>query len=54
MDAMVVNEDALHFEVCLFARGLFGILDECVLKTVVGAFIADDFARKDCAEAGED
>jgi hypothetical protein len=53
VDAMVVDEHALHFEVRLFAGGLFGILDECVLEGVVGAFVADYFAGEDCAEAGE-
>lgn len=54
MDAVVVDEDALHFEIGLFAGGLFGVFDEGVLETVAGTFVTDYFAGEDGAEAAED
>jgi hypothetical protein len=53
MDAVVVYEDALHFEIGLFAGGLFAVFDEGVLERVAGAFVADYLAGEDFAEAGE-
>ena len=54
MNSVVVDEDALHFEIRLFAGGLVFKFDEGVLKTVASAFVADDFAGEDAAEARED
>ena len=53
MDPVVVDENALHFEVCLLAGGLFAVFDKCVLEGVVGTFVAYYFAGEDCAKAGE-
>jgi hypothetical protein len=54
VDAVVVYEDALHFEIGLFAGCLFAVFDEGILEGVAGAFVADYFAGEDFAEAGED
>jgi len=43
----------LHFEVCLFAGGLFGVFDEGVLEAVSGTLVADYFAGEDFAKAAE-
>lgn len=53
MDAVVVDQDALHFEIGLFAGGLVFVLDECVLQGVSGAFVTDDFTGEDFAESTE-
>ena len=53
MDPVVVDEHALHFEIGLFARRLFGVFDEGVLQAVPGALIADYFAGEDFAKAAE-
>lgn len=42
---MIIDEDALHLEVCLFAVLLVLKLNECVLKTVSRSLVADDFTR---------
>ena len=54
MDALIVDQHSLHFEVCLLAGGLIFEFDESVLEAVAGAFVADDFAGENGAEAGED
>jgi hypothetical protein len=38
----------------LLAGGLLFVLDKSILETVACAFVANYFARKDFAEAGED
>lgn len=43
----------MHFEIGLFAGGLFGVFDEGVLETVPGALVADYFAGEDFPEAAE-
>ena len=53
MDPMVVDEHTLHFKVRLLAGGFVFIFDECVLKTVAGALVADYFTGEDFAKAGE-
>lgn len=54
MDSMVVYEDTLHFEICLFAGCLLGIFDEGVLQAVAGPLVADDFAGEDFPKPAED
>lgn len=54
MDAVVVDEHALHFKIGLLAGGLGFVFDECVLQRVGGSFVSDYFAGEDGAEAGED
>lgn len=44
MDSMVVNQDALHLEVGLFAVFLVLELDECILQAVPGPLVSDDLA----------
>jgi hypothetical protein len=53
VDAMVIDQDALHFKVCLLAGSLIFIFDERVLKGIVGSLVADYFAREDRAKAAE-
>ncbi len=54
MDAVFVDKDTLHFEICLLAVLLVFILDECILKAVTGPLVTNDFARDDSAEAAKD
>lgn len=54
MDAVVVNQNALHFEVGLFAGGLVFEFYKGVLERVAGAFVSNYFAGEDFAETGED
>ena len=53
VNTMVVDEDPLHFEICLLAVLLILEFDECILKTVSCTLVSDDFTRKDFAEAAE-
>lgn len=45
MDAVVVNQNTLHFEVGLLAIFLILKLNKCILKTVAGPLVADNLAR---------
>lgn len=54
MDTMIVYEDTLHLEICLFASFLVFELNEGVLKAVAGAFVPNDLAGDDLPEAAED
>lgn len=54
VNAVIVNEYSLHFEVRPLAVFLVRKLDEGVLQTVPRLLIADDLARQDLAEARED
>lgn len=40
---MIIYEDSLHLEICLFAILLIFELDEGVLQTVAGPFVSNDF-----------
>lgn len=53
MNAMIVYQYTLHFEICLLAVLLMLKLDERILKTVVGALIPYDLARYDLAKTAE-
>lgn len=54
MDAMVVNQHALHFKVGLLAVLLIIKLDECVLQAVARALVPNHLARQDGSETTED
>ena len=45
MYAMVIDEDALHLEVCLFAVFLILEFNEGILETLAGALVPYDFTR---------
>ena len=51
---MVIDEDALHLEICLFAIFLILEFNESILKTIAGAFITYDLTGKNLAKAAED
>ena len=51
---MVIDEDALHLEICLFAVFLVLEFNECILKTLTGALVPYNLTRKDFAETAED
>jgi len=51
---MVVDQDALHFKVCLFAGSLIFVLDKRVLKGITGSLVTNYFAGEDFAKAAED
>lgn len=44
MDAMVVNQNALHLEICLLAILLILKFDKTVLQTVTSTLVSDDLA----------
>lgn len=44
MDAMVVNQNALHLEICLLAILLVFEFDKTVLQTVTSSLVSDDLA----------
>lgn len=54
MDAAVIDEDVVHFEVS--ALGILALLelDERILQRITRLLVADDFAAEDLAKAGED
>lgn len=54
VDAMIVNQHALHFKVGLLAVLLVLKFDECVLQTVARALVPNHFARQDRSETTED
>lgn len=54
MDAVVVNQHALHLEVGLFTILLVIEFDERILQAVTRALVPDDFAGQYGAEATED
>ena len=54
VDAVVVNQHALHFEVGALAVFFAAEFDEGVLQAVTCLLVPDDFARQDLAEARED
>lgn len=45
VNAMIVNQNALHLEIRLFAILLVLEFDECVLQTVTSPFVSDDLTR---------
>lgn len=44
VDAMVVNQNALHLEICLLAILLVFEFDKTVLQTVTSTLVSDDLA----------
>ncbi len=53
MYAVIVNQDSLHLEICLFAVLLILEFNECILKTVTGTLVSNDFARNYCTKPAE-
>ena len=51
---MVVDEDALHLEVCLLAVFLILKFDEGILKTVAGALVPYNLTGETFAKSAED
>jgi len=51
---MIIYENSLHLEICLFAILLVFELNKGVLQTVAGPFISNDFTGDDFAESTED
>ena len=45
MYAVIINQDRLHLEVCLFAIFLILKFDKGILKAVVGTFVPNDLTR---------
>lgn len=54
MDAVVVDQHALHLEVGLFAVFLIFKLDKRILQAVPRALVPDHLARQDSSKATED
>lgn len=52
--AMVIDEDTLHLEICLFAVFLIFKFYECILETLPGALVTYDLTREDFAKTAED
>ena len=44
MYTMVVNQDSLHFEICLFTILLMFKLDKRILQAIASSLVSDDFA----------
>jgi len=53
VNAVIIDEDALHLEVCSLAIFLGGELDERVLQAIAGCLVANNLARQDFTEARE-
>ena len=53
MYPMIIDQYFLHFEICLLAVLLVLKLDECILKTIIGALVPNNFARYYLAEAAK-
>lgn len=45
MDAMIIYQHPLHFEVCLFTVLLVFELNECILQTITSPLVSNDFTR---------
>lgn len=54
MDAPIIEQHIIHFQISLFARFLLFKFDESVLHGIAAHFVSNDFARFDFAEATED
>lgn len=44
MYPVIIDQDTMHFEVCLLAVLLVLELDERILQTISSTLVADDFA----------
>ena len=44
MYTMIVNQDSLHLEICLFEILLMLKLDKSILQTIASSLVSDDFA----------
>ena len=53
VNAMIVDQYALHLEVCLLAVFLLLEFDECVLQAVSRPLVPDDLTRQNFAESTE-
>ena len=53
MNSMIINQNTLHFEICLLAVLLALELDKGILKAIASAFVANDFAGYDSAKTAE-
>ena len=53
MDAVIINQNSLHLEICLLAVLLVLEFDKCILKAVFCALVSNDFAGHYWPEAAE-
>jgi hypothetical protein len=54
MDAMIINKNALHFEICLLAVSLVFKFNEGILQAVASSLVSNNFTRQNLSEAAED
>ena len=50
VDTVVVDQDAVHLEICLFTFFLVRVLDKGILEAVAGLLVAYDFAAYDLSK----
>lgn len=53
MDAVVINENPLHLEICLLTVFLIFKFNKGILKAVASALVPDNFAGQDLTESAE-
>ena len=44
MNTVIIDQDSLHFEICLLAIFLILEFDKSILQTITGPLVTDDFA----------
>jgi hypothetical protein len=54
MNAVIINQHALHFEICLLTILLFFKLYEGILQAITCALVANDFAGQYLPKPTED
>lgn len=53
MNPMIIDQNSLHFEICLFTVLLVFEFDKSVLKAIASSLITNDLTRQDFPEAAE-
>ena len=54
VDSTVVDQNIIHFEICVFARFLLIEFNECILQGVTGSFVTNHLTVFDFSKAAED
>jgi len=53
MDAMIIYQNPLHFEICLFTVLLKFKLNECILQAIASPLVSNNITRYYLPKSGE-
>ena len=53
IDAMIINKNALHFEICLLAVSLVFKFNESILQAVASSLVSNNLTGQNLSEAAE-